>query len=264
MSPSCSARNFPENASLRCRPKTSCFAPILLGLAVSLVGAPNRRCVAGQLPDNPEEFFNCTNLLTFWVELDQGAFQQLSERPKSYVSGRVHVGDQVWEHVGIRLKGSGTFQPVYEHPSLALKFNWKEAGQRFAGLNKLFLENSGQDATRMCKLLANAAYNDAGIAAPRITQARVRLNDRDLGRYVVSEAINKAFLKSHFGNDTGNLYEADFRDINRPLKQANGLPGDQSDVRALGRAVTLTYRTQRLVALGGVMDTDQFLNFLAV
>jgi hypothetical protein len=220
--------------------------------------------VASQAQDSAQEFFDSTNLLTFRVELDQGACEQLSERPKAYVSGRVRVGDRVWENVGIRLKGGGTFKPVYEQPSLSLKFNWKQSGQRFAGLNKLFLENSGQDATRMCKLVANAVYAAAGIAAPRITQARVVLNEQALGRYVVSEAMNKSFLEDHFGNDSGNLYESDFRDVNRSLKQANGLAADQSDLRALAHAAALTNRTQRIEALDRVLDSEQFLNFLAV
>ena len=116
----------------------------------------------------------------------------------------------------------------------------------------------------MCKALANGAYTDAGLAAPRITQARVLVNGRDLGSYVVSEAINKTFLKDHFGNDTGNLYEADFRDVNQMLQQANGPPGDQADLRALCRAAGLTNRTERLQALGRVLEIDQFLDYLAI
>src|SRR5579859_6882290 len=163
------------------------------GLALLFASAVSTLSAADS-EQKAQEFFSSTNLLMFRVELDASAESQLEMRPKNYAPGRVRVGDQVWENVGIRLKGSGTFQPIYEHPSLTLKFNWKETSQRFAGLPKLFLENSGQDATRMCKLVANGAYADAGLAAPRITQARVHLNGRDLGRYVVSEAINKNFL----------------------------------------------------------------------
>ncbi|HZR19835.1 MAG TPA: CotH kinase family protein [Verrucomicrobiae bacterium] len=267
MSSPCSAWNYlkcsPQGGWAGVRIRSLKAAGLLVVLSILAVTA-NWRCTASQQSDSAEEFFNSTNLLTFSVELDEAAFEQLTEHPRTYVRGRVRVGEQVWEQVGIRLKGSGTFQPVYERPSLTLKFNWKEAGQRFAGLNKLLLENSGQDATRMCKLIANAAYSDAGIAAPRITHARVLLNGRDLGRYVVSEAINKQFLKAHFGDDSGNLYEADFRDINRMLKQANGAPGDQSDLRSLARAAAVTNGTERLEALGRILDTDEFLNYLAL
>ena len=219
---------------------------------------------AGEQPRTATEFFSSTNLIAFQIELDSNASEQLEARPKTYVAGRIRVGDQVFEEVGIRLKGSGTFQPLYDRPSVAVKFNWRQPSQRFAGLAKLFLENSGQDATRMCKALANGAYSDAGLAAPRITQARVSVNGRDLGFYVVSEAINKTFLKEHFGNDKGNLYEADFRDLNQMLKQANGPPGEQADLQALGRAAGLVDRSARLQALGRVLEVDQFLDFLAI
>jgi hypothetical protein len=227
---------------------------------------------SAQLPcwgtDHREEaqaFFDSTNLITFKVELDDPEYGALTERPKTYVLGKAQIEGHTWENIGIRLKGSGTFQPIYEHPSLTLKFNWKGSNLRFSGLNKLFLENSGQDATRMCKLIANGAFADAGVPAPRITQARVQLNGGDLGTYVVAEAINKDFLMNHFTNSSGNLYEAEFRDINsRGLKQDNGPPSDQSDVREVVRAVRLSDRVQRKEALSRVLDTDEFLTFLAV
>src|SRR5260370_21676018 len=149
------------------------IAAFVLFTVLEAIGAQNE--------EKAQDFFDSTNLTTFRVELDNPEFGQLAQRPKSYVRGRVRVGESTWENVGVRLKGSGTFQPVYAHPSLTLKFNWKEAGQRFEGLNKLFLENSGQDATRLCKFIANAAFADGGIPAPRITQARVQLNERVLG-----------------------------------------------------------------------------------
>jgi len=255
-------RAFPETLP------TSFISPgipqLIFLLAVLTFGGFLSQAGTAENDQKAEEFFNSTNLLTFQVDLEPFEIGQLAQRPKTYVRGRVRVAGVELENVGIRLKGSGTFQPVYELPSLALKFNWKESHQRFAGLTKLFLENSGQDATRMCKLVANGVFADGGIPAPRITQARVMLNDRDLGLYVVAEAINPDFLKQHFGNATGNMYEAFFRDINRGLKQDNGEPGDQSDLRDLYMAATLKDEQQRKCALRQLLDTEEFLNFLAI
>jgi hypothetical protein len=237
--------------------RTLIILALFLGVSLSQAGMAENEGKAN-------EFFSSTNLLTFRVELDPSELGELAQRPKTYVQGRVRVGEKEFENVGIRLKGSGTFQPIYERPSIALKFNWKQSRQRFAGLTKLFLENSGQDATRMCKLVANGIFADAGIPAPRITQAHVILNDRDLGLYVVSEAINPDFLKHHFGNATGNMYEAFFRDINRGLKQDNGEPGDQADLKDLYVAATKKDEQQRKQALEQLLDTEEFLNFLAV
>jgi spore coat protein H len=222
--------------------------------------------IAGTAEHNQQAqaFFDSTNLLTFHVKVESAEIEALERRPRSYVEGTVSVGNQVLEHVGIRLKGSGTFQPVGERPSIALKFNWKDEHQRFVGLNKLYLENSAQDASRMCKLVANGVFADGGIPAPRITQARVILNEQVLGLYVVSEAINKDFLKNHFGNSSGNMYEAFFSDISRGMKQDNGTPSDQSDLRQLANAAMLKDDAQRKQALAKVLDVDEFLDFLAI
>ena len=232
------------------------FGAILWTAASTQAGAANEQQAA--------EFFESTNMVTFRVKLEDFEVSQLAQRPRTYVRGSVQVDDRVWDNVGIRLKGSGTFQPISEHPSLTLKFNWKEPHQRFSGLAKLFLENSAQDASRMCKFVANAAFTDGGIPAPRITQAHVFLNDRDLGACVVAEAINKDFLKRHFGNASGNMYEAFFSDVGRGLKQDNGPPGDQSDLRELGAAAAIKDETQRKQKLSQLLDVDEFLNFLAI
>src|SRR5579862_1939252 len=98
------------------------FPAFLLAFALAQAGPAEHEELA-------REFFDSTNLITFKVELGEAEISQLAQRPKSYVCGRVRVGDQVWENVGIRLKGSGTFQPIDQHPSFALKFNWKESHQ---------------------------------------------------------------------------------------------------------------------------------------
>jgi spore coat protein H len=234
-----------------------------LALFISVVGA-SVNAPAGQNEIQAQAFFDSTNLTIFRVQLEPAEFRGLVERPRSYVRGRVCVGEKTWENVGVRLKGNGTFQPITARPSLTLKFNWKEAHQKFAGLNKLHLENSAQDASRLCKLVANGAYADGGVAAPRVTQGTVQLNGRDLGLYVVSESINKDFLKMHFGNSEGNLYEGEFRDINQGLKQENGVKGGLEDLRDLATAATENDTVQRKEALSRVLDTEEFLDFLAI
>lgn len=231
--------------------------------AVLLLGS-TRLHAASERQKKAQDFFDSTNLLTFQVELGLPEFDALAQRPRTYVAGRVRVGERVWENVGVRLKGSGTFEPIFRHPSLTLKFNWREPHQRFSGLPKLFLENSGQDATRMCKLIANGAFRDGGVPAPRITQARVKLNGRDLGYCVVSEAIDKDFLKDHFGDATGTMYEAFFADIGGRLRQDNGQPCGQADLRELYTAATLKDEDQRWQALGRLLEIDEFLDFLAI
>jgi spore coat protein H len=209
-------------------------------------------------------FFASTNALTFHVELSSAEYRQLAREPRKYVSGRVSVGGCTFEQVGVRLKGTGTFEPVSKHPNLTLKFTWKRPTQEFAGLTKIFLNNSRQDPTFLCELAASGAFADAGLPVPRITQGHVVLNGRDFGPCVVAEAVNKRFLKRHFNNSHGNLYEGEFRDIRARLQQENGDRGNQADLQELAAAALRTDPGERRQVLAKVLDMQRFLDFLIV
>ena len=143
--------------------------------------APTALAVPGDAALRAHCFFQSPQLCTFQVELGPAEYRELSQNSRGYVLGRVRVDGQVYEQVGVRLKGSGTFEPVGRHPNLALKFNWKNPKQEFSGLTKLFLNNARQDPSYLSEYIASGAYADAGVPSPRITHARVELNGRDLG-----------------------------------------------------------------------------------
>ena len=208
-------------------------------------------------------FFASAELTVFQVDLGPAEYDQLARSPRTYVRGKVTAGGRVFEDVGVRLKGTGTFQSIAQRPNLALKFNWKLPEQEFEGLTKLFLKNSLQDPSFLCEFAASAAFTDAGVPTPRITHARVRLNGRELGLCVLAEAVNKRFLRRHFQNAQGNLYEGAFRDIGAKLEQDNGKRGDRGDLTGLAVAAQSS-RAGRHEALAKVLDVDKFLNFLAV
>jgi spore coat protein CotH len=77
------------------------------------------------------------------------------------------------------------------------------------------------------------------------------------------EAMNKTFLRQHFKNPNGQLYEGYARDVDQELEHDSGPPSDQSDVRALVAAARLP-PDERLPELRKLLDVDGFLSFLAV
>lgn len=243
------------------------FLWTLLALArlTALAGGANP--VAAATPDPPQDgadsLFTSPRLAVFDVDLSPAARSQLARSPRRYVPGRVAIDGRSFE-VGVRLQGTGNFEPLSRHPNLAIKFNWMKPGQEFGGVTKLFLKNARQDPTLLCEYAAGAAFADAGLPAPRITHGRVRLDGRDLGLCVVAEAVNKRFLRRHFKDDQGALYEGAFRDVRSNLDQDNGPPSDGSDLAELRAAAHLTNRVARLEALSKVLDVEAFLNFLAV
>jgi hypothetical protein len=166
--------------------------------------------------------------------------------------------------VGIHLKGMSSFRPIDEKPSLAVKFNEYVAGQEYCGLTRVLLNNSVQDPTYLAEYLATASFRDAGVPAARVTHARVRLNGRDLGLYVLIEGMNKPFLERFFKDGTGNLYEGYLQDIDSPLEQDNGANHDRADLRSLLRACSIPDGRERMERLQGVLDVDRFLSFAAM
>jgi hypothetical protein len=111
--------------------------------------------------------------------------------------------------------------------------------------------------------MAAGAFADAGIAVPRVGHARVIFNGRELGVYVLAEPVNRGFLRRHFGSSTGNLYEGSFQDISGRLEQDNGVPASRTELARLCEAASESDPDERRRKLDTILDTEQFLNFLA-
>ncbi len=231
-------------------------------LAISAFGATT----ATPAPKNDASgsFFNDPKVRTFHFEISPDGLSMLQRSQRTYVKGIVREGSHVFTNVGIRLKGMGSFRPIYEKPSFAVKFDEFVEDHEYSGLTKLMFNNSVQDHTYMVEALGTQLFRDAELPAARVTHARVMLNGRDLGLYVVIEAMNKRFLKQHFTSSKGNLYEAYLQDIDGRLEQDNGEPGDQSDLRALVAACRVREPNERFKQMSKVLDVDRFVSFTAM
>ena len=211
-----------------------------------------------------QEFFNDPKVRVFQFEISQQGLASLRRMPRNYVSGTVREGNRVLTNAAFHLKGMGSFRTVDEKASFAVKFDEFTKDQEYSGHTKLMFNNAVQDPTYLAEWLATGLFREAGLAAARVTHARVQLNGRDLGLYVVIEAMNKRFLKQHFSSAKGNLYEAYLRDIDTPLEQDNGEVTDQADVRALLKACSIPDPAERFKSVGKGLDVDKFMSFAAM
>jgi hypothetical protein len=183
------------------------------------------------------------------------------------VPGTVIEGGRTYTNVSIRLKGAaGSFRPVDQNPGLTLNFDKWADGQRFHGLQKLSLNNSIQDASLCSDKFTRELYRKVGVPVPRAGHARVFLNDRDLGLYVLTEGWNKQFLHQSFKNAEGNLYDCGFaKEINPNMQVNSGAdPTDHSDITALIAAANEATRKKSLEPLNSVLDVDRFLRLLVL
>ena len=207
--------------------------------------------------------FTTATVLQLHLDLPTPAIVALKGEPRKFVRATVREGEGNYKEVGVHLKGVGSFRPIDEKPSFTLKFNHFTSGQRFHGLTKVMLNNSVQDPSYIDEALCTRLFREAGVPAARVTHARVWLNDRYLGLYVLVEGLSKEFLSLNFKNRDGALYEPYLKDIDEELKQNHGDDTSRADLKALIQATQVADASARWERLQKVLDVDRFISMMA-
>ncbi|MBM4060060.1 MAG: hypothetical protein FJ265_03040 [Planctomycetes bacterium] len=217
--------------------------------------------------DPAREFFAKGELVDFEITLGPAQQQRLREKPREYVTATVRADrKETWPSIGIKIKGSaGSFQNLDERPGFTLHLGKFGGTARFHGLQRFHLNNGAQDESRLCEWLGNEIFTAAGHPAPRVAHARVRLDGRDLGLYVLREAYDRQFLLRTFGNVHGNLYDGGFcQDLDADLeKDAGDGPDDHADLRRL-RELCRGFDTERITRYEQAVDAEAMIDFCAL
>jgi spore coat protein H len=217
--------------------------------------------------DLTDEIFTNGIIAKVYVEVDTANMAFLRKSSHSYVKAKVKEGTNTWDEVGVHVKGSaGSVRSVDENPALTLNFDKYVDRQKFHGLDKIHLNNSVQDASYVTELLCGEMFRASGVPAARTTHARVYLNNKDLGLYVLKEGFDKTFLRRYYKNVKGNLYDGGFlRDITEPLDLITGSEGtDRKELKALAAAANEPDAVLRMEKLNKLLDMDEFLSMIAM
>jgi spore coat protein CotH len=135
------------------------------------------------------------------------------------------------------------------------------SGQSYRGLDKFHLNNSVQDGTYFDEIICGEMALGAGVPTARATHVLVELNGRKVGFYVLKEGYDKTFLRRHFGDASGNLYDGGFlMDIDQPLRLESGKGNDRKDLKALVAACREPNGDKRFAALDKVLDVDRMIS----
>ena len=253
---------------------TGCLA---LLVAASVHESPAAEPAAVRSSNPSDELFTRKTVAGIQIEIPEAGLAVLREynwrqspatSPREDVRATVREGNTVYTNVAIHLKGSaGSFQPIDSaKPAFTLNFDKFAKGQRFHGLQKLHLNNSVQDPGYISEIICRELFIKAGIPSPRASHIQVDFNGRGAQFYVLVEGWNKQFLKRHFKNPNGNLYDGGAaKDITTPIEVQSGEnPEDRTrlnDLLAATRESNIATRSKRLA---DVLDIDQFLSFLAM
>ena len=181
--------------------------------------------------------------------------------PYNWYEAAVTLDGELYDRVEVRKKGFIGSLSV-DRPSLKIDLGEFEDDWTFEGTRRLTLNNAVSDPSVIRQCLTYGAFADAGLPAVRCGFARVRVNGQDLGLYVNLEPVKKPFLRRHWGDDSGNLYEGTLSDFTPSLSgtlepKTNEDATDRSDIQALVDALDVD-DDQLIDSLGAHMDLDQF------
>lgn len=200
------------------------------------------------------------------ITVDEANLKALRQNERAPVHCTVRVDGETFKDVSLHLKGAaGSFRGWDDKPGLTLNPHHFVGGQTVRGLGKFHLNNGAQDGSYLQELLANELALAAGIPACRCTHAMVELNGRKVGPYVLKEGFDRAWLKRHFDDPSGTLYDGGFlTDIDGQLKLSSGTDNGRKDLQAVAQACRGKDRAKRYEAVSKLVDVDEFATFAAL
>jgi spore coat protein CotH len=137
---------------------------------------------------------------------------------RAYYSGTLRFEDQVFEGVGIRVKGGcGSARNLDGKAGFKVNLSWDDPAvpgcpdtRRLFGLKRLTLNNLVQDRTFSHERLGYPIYKRLGVATPRTAHILVYVNDELWGLYNHIETIDRRFLTRWFDDNGGDMYEGTY------------------------------------------------------
>jgi len=217
--------------------------------------------------DPAKNLFRPGTVLDLRIELDEAAVASLRKDPRTHVRALLFDGRTEHRDVAVKLKGAaGSFREFDDRPAFSISLDKFDCRTDLRGLRKFHLNNSVQDGSLLHEWIGSTVANAAGVPATRVTHARLRVNERDLGVYVLKEGFDEGFLERHVGTREAMLFDGGFcQDIDADLELDEG---DEATARtllaALREACSVPDPVERGRRLAQCIDVEAFLTFAAV
>ena len=159
--------------------------------------------------------FNADRVHTVNILISQKDWQYMTTHAteEPYVSCDAVIDGELIEHIAIRPKGNSSLSSISRqgstHFSYKLEFDHNDPTITYHGLDKLCLNNLGQDPGCMKDFMAYHLMNDMGVAAPLSSYALMQVNGEDFGLCLAVEAVEDSFCLRNYGEEYGMLYKPD-------------------------------------------------------
>lgn len=233
--------------------------------------------------DEARALFDAPAVRTFEVELSPDDLAQIDAAPSAEqtVPARLRFDGRAYGDIGIRYKGSaGAFiTPCTAATtpgsgrgakvgkcSIKLDFAYRDDEARFYGLKKLNLHSMGRDPSFMREQLGYGLFRARGIAAPRSSYARLVINGKLEGLFLMVEQLDARFTRSRFSEGgNGNLYKEVWPLYPFPMPYRKALETNEGPTTDVDKIMTLAW-TLRVAPERALdwLDLTYSLRYLAV
>lgn len=160
--------------------------------------------------DGPGAFLYEAGVVSeFAIEIGEEEMDELSRNGPD-VRATLSYSGLTWE-VGLKLKGSSTYQDFGGKPSIKIDMEAWVPDQKLLGVRRFTFNSMVFDPSMMREHAAYWLYAQVGAPAPRHGYARLTVNGEDYGLYGVVETLDEQWLRRLFpGRSEGNLYDSTY------------------------------------------------------
>lgn len=223
----------------------------------------------GQTPsptlDPSENLFSLNQVHTVHLTVDAAGMSSLNSSGTTYVEAGFQIGDASFDPVGVRLRGSMTYQPITGKAAFKVDLNRYEPYE-FGDQEKFNFLNMYYEPSYMREVLGYKIFRDMGVPAIRTSYAWIDLNGTDYGLYILSQAYDDSFLKEWYGNADGYLWEPNSGDFTSGASWWDCEEGncDASVITPIASILNQSSTDSNVAELELYMDLDSVLREIAV
>ena len=120
--------------------------------------------------------------------------------------GSIEINGQKFNDIGVRYRGTRSFQPGSKRNSLYIKLNYIDKEQSYLGNRQVTLSSALRDPSMVREVFGYEVAR-RNMPAPRANYTKVYVNGEYYGLFVNVEPIDDAFLVRNFGTNKGTFVQ---------------------------------------------------------
>ena len=150
------------------------------------------------------DFYTVNKIQEIKIKFEQDnwsyVLDSLSVNGEGLLLGSIEINGQKFDDIGVRYRGSRSFQPGSQRNSLYIKLNFIDKGRNYQGHSLVTLSSALRDPSLVREVLGYEIARHY-MPAPRANYSKVYVNGQYYGLFVNVEPIDNAFLVHNFGDD---------------------------------------------------------------